>query len=360
MSPRPRSDSSALADADHWQVLGVEPGAEPEELKRAFRQQARRWHPDLNDNDPSAEERFKRLNEAYAVLSDPSRRRAWERGADADGSAGDPGDRDPYSTGFPDFEDYLAALFGGRPRAEPEDNGEAGRGSVGRSAAGSGAAGSGASPQNEADEDSGGVAHPLDQQQPDDPAPGRTAPGRVATAAPSPPPVPASSEVETLVELSPEQALRGERLELALLDGTVVEVWTPALAGDGWRLCLHGLAPGGGDHFLQLRVRTAEGLRIDGLRVLYKLELSPAEAALGAQVVVPTLEGPVRLRVPAGSSSGRLLRLRGRGQSLAEQRGDQLVEIRIVIDDGLGDDELALYGRLRQLEGERHQQAAGG
>ena len=110
----------------------------------------------------------------------------------------------------------------------------------------------------------------------------------------------------------------------------------------------------------RLRVRTAEGLRIDGLRVLYKLELSPAEAALGAQVVVPTLEGPVRLRVPAGSSSGRLLRLRGRGQSLAEQRGDQLVEIRIVIDDGLGDDELALYGRLRQLEGERRQQAAGG
>ena len=341
-------------------MLGVEPGAEAEELKRAFRQQARRWHPDLNDNDPSAEERFKRLNEAYAVLSDPSRRRAWERGADADGSAGDPGDRDPYSTGFPDFEDYLAALFGGRPRAEPEDNGEAGRGSVGRSAAGRSAAGSGAASQNEADDDSGGAAHPLDPQQPDDPAPGRTAPGRVATAAPSPPPVPASSEVETLVELSPEQALRGERLELALLDGTVVEVWTPALAGDGWRLCLHGLAPGGGDHFLQLRVRTAEGLRIDGLRVLYKLELSPAEAALGAQVVVPTLEGPVRLRVPAGSSSGRLLRLRGRGQSLAEQRGDQLVEIRIVIDDGLGDDELALYGRLRQLEGERRQQAAGG
>ena len=343
MSPRPRSDSSALADADHWQVLGVEPGAEAEELKRAFRQQARRWHPDLNDNDPSAEERFKRLNEAYAVLSDPSRRRAWESGADADGSAADHGDRDPYSTGFPDFEDYLADLFGGRPRPEPEDNGDAGRS---------------AAPQNDADDDSGVAAYPLDQQQPDDVAPGRTAPGRVATAAPSPPPVPASSEAETLVELSPEQALRGERLELALLDGTVVEVWTPPLAGDGWRLCLHGLAPGGGDHFLQLRVRTAEGLRIDGLRVLYKLELSPAEAALGAQVVVPTLEGPVRLRVPAGSSSGRLLRLRGRGQSLAERRGDQLVEIRIVIDDGLGDDELALYGRLRQLEGERRQQVA--
>ena len=318
----------------------MQPGAEAEELKRAFRQQARRWHPDLNDNDPSAEERFKRLNEAYAVLSDPSRRRAWESGADAYGSAADPSDRDPYSTGFPDFEDYLADLFGGRPRTEAAGNGDRGRGDVR----------SGAAPQSEADGDSGVAAQPLDQQQPD-----AAGPGRVATAPPSPPPVPASSDVE----LSPEQALTGERLELELRDGTVVEVWTPPLAGDGWRLCLHGLAPGGGDHFLQLRVRTAEGLRIDGLRVLYKLELSPAEAALGAQVVVPTLEGPVRLRVPAGSSSGRMLRLRGRGQSLAERRGDQLVEIRIVIDDGLGDDELALYGRLRQLEGERRQAAAG-
>ncbi len=399
MSPRPRSDPSTLAGADHWQVLGVQPGAEAEELKRAFRQQARRWHPDLNDNDPSAEERFKRLNEAYAVLSDPSRRRAWESGADAYGSAADHGDRDPYSTGFPDFEDYLVDLFGDRPRAEPAGNGdrghgeasrgeasrgeasrggasrgEASRGGASRGNAGSGDAGSGAAgrgdashgdegrgdvsrgaaPQYEADGDSGVGAQPRDQPQPD--APG---PGRVATAPPSPPPVPASSDEETLVELSPEQALRGERLELELRDGTVVEVWTPPLAGDGWRLCLHGLAPGGGDHFLQLRVRTAEGLRIDGLRVLYKLELSPAEAALGAQVVVPTLEGPVRLRVPAGSSSGRLLRLRGRGQSLAERRGDQLVEIRIVIDDDLGDDELALYGRLRQLEGERRQAAAG-
>ena len=349
MSPRPRSDPSTLAGADHWQVLGVQPGAEAEELKRAFRQQARRWHPDLNDNDPSAEERFKRLNEAYAVLSDPSRRRAWESGADAYGSAADPGDRDPYSIGFPDFEDYLADLFGGRPRTEAAGNGDRGRGDVSR-----GDVRSGAAPQSEADGDSGVAAQPLDQQQPD-----AAGPGRVATAPPSPPPVPASSDEETLVELSPEQALTGERLELELRDGTVVEVWTPPLAGDGWRLCLHGLAPGGGDHFLQLRVRTAEGLRIDGLRVLYKLELSPAEAALGAQVVVPTLEGPVRLRVPAGSSSGRMLRLRGRGQSLAERRGDQLVEIRIVIDDGLGDDELALYGRLRQLEGERRQAAAG-
>ena len=154
------------------------------------------------------------------------------------------------------------------------------------------------------------------------------------------------------MELTPEQALQGERLELELADGTAVEVWTPPFAGDGWRLRLAGVTPGGGDHFLQLRVRTEEGLRIDGLRVLYPLELTPAEAALGCQVVVPTLRGEVKLRVPPGSSSGRLLRLRGRGLQQGNQRGDQLVEIRLVVPAALTEAEEALYARLQQLAAE--------
>jgi curved DNA-binding protein len=151
------------------------------------------------------------------------------------------------------------------------------------------------------------------------------------------------------VELTPEQAVAGERLEIELHDGTVVEVWTPPLAGDGWRLRLPGLGPGGGDHFLHLRVRTDEGLRIDGLRVLFTLELTPTEAALGCQKLVPTLEGPVRLRVPPGSSSGRLLRLRGRGLPLGEQVGDQIIELRIVVPASLSEAEEALYRRLGEL-----------
>jgi DnaJ-class molecular chaperone len=180
----------------------------------------------------------------------------------------------------------------------------------------------------------------------------RWGPFGAAAVTPSPappPPVRASTDQESVVALSPEQALAGERVELDLPDGTVVEVWTPPRAGDGWRLRLAGVTPGGGDHFLQLRVRTEEGLRIDGLRVLYPLELTPAEAALGCQVVVPTLRGPVKLRVPAGSSSGRLLRLRGRGQEWAEQRGDQLVEVRILVPEQLGEAEAALYKRLQEL-----------
>ncbi|MCP9836807.1 DnaJ domain-containing protein [Cyanobium sp. N.Huapi 1H5] len=308
MSQSPTFDPVASASRDHWEVLGLSAGADAASIKRAFRQQARRWHPDLNGNDPVAEARFKEVNEAYAVLSDPVRRRAWEAGEGQD-SAGL--DSDPFATGFPRFEDYLAELFG-QERRSPQDWEE----------------------------------ESIEEEPP--PA------GEVTTAPASPPPVMAATDEETLVTLTPEQALSGQRLELELRDGTVVEVWTPPLAGDGWRLRLAGVAAGGADHFLQLRVRTAEGLRIDGLRVHYQLDLHPADAALGCQAVVPTLEGPVRLRVPPGSSSGRLLRLRQRGQRQGEQRGDQLVEVRIVVPDRPTEAEEALFRRLRELDREQN------
>jgi curved DNA-binding protein len=310
--------------SDYWAVLGLDPGADAASLKRAFRQQARLWHPDLNGNDPVAEERFKLVNEAYAVLTDPKRRQAWEAGIDpAAGSS-----QDPFASGFPDFETYLETLFG-RPRQEDPASRDA------------------------------AVAWETEEEA-EPPEPRQSAsdrsndqPGEVAPSPQPPPPVQATSNLETLVDLTPDQALAGERIELELADGTTVEVWTPPLAGDGWRLRLAGVTPGGGDHFLQLRVRTSEGLRIDGLRVTYPLELMPADAALGCSVVVPTLAGPVKLRVPPGSSSGRLLRMRGRGLEQGRERGDQLVEIRIVVPEELSDAEGALYRRLQQLGDEQ-------
>ena len=302
-----RASAAQGMAVNHWAVLGLEPGADALSLKRAFRQQARRWHPDLNGNDPHAEEQFKAVNEAYAVLSDPQRRQQWEQGIDPAQAAAV--GLDPFASGFPDFNDYLDELFGRqRRRSEPDVGPE--------------------------------PDHAPDQ------------PGSVATGAPAPPPVTVTSDLETVVELTPEQALHGERLELDLPDGSCVEVWSPPLAGDGWRLRLAGVAPGGADHFLQLRVQTDEGLRIDGLRVHYRLEISPAQGALGCMVVVPTLEGPVQLRVPSGSSSGRQLRLRGRGLQRGEQRGDQLVEIRLVVPQELTESEQALYRRLQELAAE--------
>jgi DnaJ-class molecular chaperone len=321
--------------SDYWAILGLEPGGDAAALKRAFRAQARRWHPDLNGNDPVAEERFKLVNEAYAVLSDPRRRQAWESGAmmgpDASAAA-----LDPFASGFPAFEDYCDALFGTGPRPGP------GPGSGSNSGSGSGPGQRG---------DSYDPGEPSVDSASARPASVAEAAGSmgVTHAPPPPPPVTAASDAETLVYLTPEQALSGARVELELPDGTCVEVWTPPLAGDGWRLRLAGLAPGGGDHFLHLQVRTPEGLRIDGLRVDYQLELLPADAVLGCSAVVPTLAGAVKLQVPPASSSGRLLRLRGRGMQWGDRRGDQLVEVRIVVPEQLDDDERALYRRLREL-----------
>ncbi|WP_399238541.1 DnaJ domain-containing protein [Synechococcus sp. CS-1328] len=330
---------------DHWGVLGLEPGSDAPSLKRAFRAQARRWHPDLNGNDPVAEERFKLVNEAYAVLSDPQRRRAWEAG---EGSAAGASSSDPFATGFPDFQDYLETLFGrGRSRrreveeTEPMD-----------------APGTTQAPGPQPSAAAASWGRPFGAGRRMDGNPGSEDPslegpsGEVTAAAPSPPPVLFAEDQETVLDLTPEQALSGAPVQLELADGTVVEVSTPPLAGDGWRLRLAGVAPGGGDHFLQLRVRTAEGLRVDGLRVSYALELQPPDAALGCDAVVPTLNGPVKLRVPPGSSSGRLLRLRGRGLRLGEQCGDQIVEVRVVVPELLSDAEQALYRRLRELAAE--------
>ncbi len=295
---------TSTVNPDYWSLLGIPPGSDPQQLKRAFRREARRWHPDLNGNDRNAEERFKLVNEAYAVLSDPRRRKAWEALNDS------PKEEEfPFEEGFPSFEDYLKLVLG---KDDPYPKRE------------------GYEPSQEEDFQEFKRSWP-------------------ATSTPPPPPVQAFQDLETLVPLSLDQGLNGTTVQIELDDGTLIEVDTPPLAGDGWRLRLAGVAPGGRDHFLQLRIQTNEGLRADGLRTLFRLELLPCDAVLGCAVEVPTIDGPVTLQVPPGSSSGRLLRLRGRGLECDGYRGDQLVEIIVVIPSELGDSERALYERLQEL-----------
>ena len=90
---------------DYWSLLGLQPGSSHEQLKRAFRREARRWHPDLNINDSNAEERFKLVNEAYDVLSDPQKRSIWEK----DNSIKS---EELFATGFPSYKEYINAVLG--------------------------------------------------------------------------------------------------------------------------------------------------------------------------------------------------------------------------------------------------------
>mgnify|MGYP001230507104 CR=1 FL=1 len=300
----------STTNTNYWSILGIKPGSDLDQIKRAFRKEARKWHPDLNINDINAEERFKLVNEAYAVLSDSTKRKQWE-----ENSLPDDHSEDLFSNGFPSYYDYIELVLGINSSDDSVNSQEE------------------LNINNEDDQFS--YTNNLNQ--------------KPTTSKKSPPPIKTNVDLETIVDISPEEALLGADVEVELADGSVVEVSTPPFSGDGWRLKLSGVALGGKDHFIQLRVQTEDGLRIDGLRVLYRLELFPHDALFGCAVDVPTLDGPVTLQVPPNSSSGRLLRLRGRGLQYDELQGDQIVEIVVVIPSDLNEAEIALYRRLQEL-----------
>ncbi len=296
---------------DYLSILGLSPDFDDKELKKAFRREARKWHPDLNKNDLNAEERFKLINEAYEYLRDPNARKniSYEKNQDDKKN-------NNFEKGFPDFQDYLDSLFGYEYSPKNYDE------------------------YDDESFDDESINKNNDEFNSHD---------YPTTSPVEPPPVKLHQDIETIIELTPDEALNGASILIELEDETVVEVDTPPFAGDGWRLRLENIARGGKDHYLQLKVQTESGLRIDGLRVLYKLELFPHDALLGCAVEVPTLDGNVTLQVPPKSSTGRMLRLKGRGLTFEDNVGDQFVEILVVIPADINDEEIALYTRLQEL-----------
>ena len=301
---------TTTSKSDYLSILGLSGDFDDSDLKKAFRREARKWHPDLNKNDINAEERFKLINEAYEYLSDPIKR-------NENVNINIPEEfENIFKTGFPDFEDFLDSLFGYKYNDNNYDQYE------------------GESLDNESLDEKNNEFYTSEYPTP---------------TPEEPPPVKLHQDIETIIELTPEEALNGASILIELENKTVVEVDTPPFAGDGWRLRLENIASGGRDHYLQLKVQTENGLRIDGLRVLYKLELFPHDALLGCAVEVPTLDGNVTLQVPPKSSTGRLLRLKGRGLTFEDDVGDQYVEILVVIPADINDEEIALYTRLQEL-----------
>ncbi len=302
--------------ADYYQVLGVPHDASAEQLQQAYRRLARRNHPDVN-KDPAAEDRFKEINEAYHVLADPKLRERYDRYGPQFRSVPEGMDEQFAGTG-------AGRRGGGRQRGQP--GGRSGR---------AGTAGpSGYSEAGAVDlEDLFGDLF------------GGGRGGATWNAG-------ADQEAELLLSL--EEAYRGGRRQISL-GSRSYEVTIPSGVVDGQRIRLGGEGGRGrggppGDLYLVVRIAPHPRFRMSGRDITVDLPLAPWEAALGAAVPVETPGGEGKVSVPAGSSSGRRLRLRGQGMPNPRgQPGDLYAEVKIMVPDHPSEAERELFDELSRV-----------
>ena len=310
---------------DYYQTLGVRKKASADDIQKAYRKLARKFHPDINKGD-GAETRFKEINEAYEVLKDPEKRQRYDQFGSAWKQAQHTGAPPPgFEDVFSQFGFGGSGFGGGAQRIDFDLGGD----------------GEGFSSFFEALFGSGRATHAS-------PFAGfQSAAGRP----------PESADQEARIALSLEDAMAGGKKEITLQDPLSGEkrrlrVSLPAGIRPGQRIRLAGQGArlrGGsrGDLYLTVEILPHPNLRIEGLDLHARLPVAPWEAALGGRATIDTLEGKVTVRIPTGSSSGRKIRLRGKGLSSAGgKRGDLYAEIRVVVPEHPTEDERRLYEEL--------------
>ena len=312
---------------DYYQTLGVPRTATDDEIKKAFRKLARQYHPDVAKDKKKSEEKFKEINEAYEVLGDPAKRKKfdelgadWKSGAEfrpPPGQGGFPGGGQPFRGGrtmnAEDFEthfggtgfsDFFEQMFGGARR-------------------GAGGFGGGGGGQQFAER---------------------------------------GNDIEGDIMVTLEEAMRGSVREVVVRHpvGRKVEtekhqVKIPPGVGEGQKLRLTGRGERGenggtpGDLYLHVRLAKHPEFDVEGQNLIHELELAPWEAALGAEIPVPTLDGNVKIKINAGTPSGQKLRVRGRGLTQRDgSRGDLIVVTRIVTPPNVSDAEKKLWEQLNR------------
>jgi curved DNA-binding protein len=315
---------------DYYETLGVAKTATEAEIKKAFRKLARQYHPDVvkEREKKTAEAKFKEINEAYEVLSDPEKRKKydtlgadWERGGSPQqappnwqdfaqpGAGRRPGGVE-FEFGGTGFSDFFETFFGGR-------------GGGGRSPFGGGF---------QVDEDAGGFG----------------APARGHDA-----------EADIMVTL--DEAINGSKRQVSLRrsDTDKVETYNiriPAGVHEGQRIRLTGqggrATRGGAAGDLYLRVRFAQhpDFRVEGHDLIHEHEVKPWVAVIGGEVRVPTLEGSARLKIPAGTQNGRRFRLKERGlPQSGGRRGDLYVVVGIDIPETVTEEQRKVWEQLAAL-----------
>ena len=294
---------------DPYQVLGVSRTASQAEIKQAFRKLAKKHHPDQNKSDPKAKERFGEANAAYEIVGDKTKRKQFDRGEIGP-------DGKPRFQGFEGFGQGARPGGGGRAFRWQKGGGDA------------------FSADDILSDILGGFA-------------------RGTRTATRPPPA-RGEDVSATVAVTLEQLVRGDKVRVDLPTGRTVGISVPGGTRPGQSIRLKDQGrpggPGGspGDALVTVEFVPHPLFRADGDGLRRDIAITLDEAVLGAKVRVPTLDGPVTLTIPAKSSGGRVLRLKGKGLPRAGGgRGDLLVTLRIVLPEG-GDAELdALMQRWR-------------
>ncbi|CAN5446561.1 DnaJ C-terminal domain-containing protein [soil metagenome] len=291
-------------DKDFYAVLGVKKDVADAELKKTYRKLARQFHPDSNPGDAKAEARFKEISEAYSVLSDSGMRQEYDQiRAMGSGARFTPG-----AAGGAGFEDVFGGMFGGGGRGGRTTYSTGGfEDLLGGMFGGGGFGGA-----------SGGFR-------------GDGGPTKGADIA-------AKTTLDFLT------AIRGDTVTLTMQSGRETKVKIPEGVADGQKIRLKGKGhPSGdggsaGDLVLTIAVRKHPVFEREGLNLRVDVPVTFAEAALGATIEVPTLDGgPVKLRVAPGTPGGRVLRVKGRGVSTTKGTGDLLAEVVIAVPSHLPD-----------------------
>jgi len=314
----------AVKFQDYYEILGVPRNAPQEKIQSAYRKLARKYHPDLN-KDKSAEEKFKRVGEAYEVLGDPEKRKkydqlgknwqmgddfspppGWERAAGAGRGTG--GFRfESFGGGFSDF---FESLFGGFGRTRSYEG------------------------------DEGPFTNIFNQKAPD-------------------------HETELTIPL--EDAFRGARRSITLkttvsegpgIAKTVnkkLEVTIPKGVNEGRRLRLAGQGGNGtggnrGDLYITIHIAPHPKFRVTGSDIEVDVPVTPWEAALGGDITVPLVDGSARIKIPAGIASGKKIRVKGKGLSKGNgQKGDLYAILQIVVPKELSEKERELFKELAEI-----------
>ena len=350
-----------MTQRDYYEVLGVPRTATPDELKSAFRRLARQYHPDVN-KDPGAEEKFKELNEAYAVLSDEQKRAAYDRFGHA-GVRNQAGGQD-FTVDFSDFADIFGDLFGfggfgrsgSRSRNAPrrgadlqyrmelsfeeavfgvEKEIEITRDEVCETCGGSGAK-PGTSPARCTTCNGAGEVRQMRQ----------TILGSMVQVTTCP-----ACRGQGEIISSPCPNCNGRGLERRTFKKTVN---IPAGVDSGTQMRLAGEGqPGenGGPHgnlYIAIQVRSHKFFRRREFDILLDLTINVAQAALGAEVNVPTVDGDTALKIPAGIQPGKVLTMKGKGvpKLRGSGRGDQIVIINVDIPTRLNAEQRQLFEKL--------------